>query len=112
MPVFTADPAWCNISYKTVLSDISAQPAINFDDDPMERKFSISYKEDLALCGLTSTDYTVTVIGSSGRDEIKVASASLTLRLKNPCIDSSYVTIEAPTLPLQERTYEIAYPGN
>ena len=93
-----------------MLSDINAQPAIDFDDDPMERKLSISYKEDLALCGLTSTDYTVTVIGSTGRNEVKDASASFTLRLKNPCIDSSYVTIETPIDPLKERTYELAYP--
>jgi hypothetical protein len=47
---------------------------------------------------LSSIDYTVTVNAEIGMTEKQTASQTFTLTLKNPCIDSNFVTLKAAVL--------------
>ena len=66
VPVFISDPAWCAITYSYTISESSGDGAVTFNDDPTVREFTFNYYTDLDICGLTSIDYEITVIGSNG----------------------------------------------
>ena len=55
--------------------------------------------------GATETDYTVEVTGVTGLNTQSTVTATFTLKLKNPCIDSSYVTIQ--TVALVDQVYDL-----
>ena len=71
---------------------------MTFNDDAAVREFTFDYTNDLALCGPASIDYTVTVNGEIGITEPQTGAASFTLTLKNPCIDSAFVTFPKPAI--------------
>ena len=100
VPVYTADPAWCEITYSYTISNLSADKALGFD--PTTRIFSFEQLDDLLLSGPTEKDYTITVKGETGNVVKKSIEATFTLTLKNPCIDPSYVTIQSVPYPTQE----------
>ena len=64
MPVFTADPAWCEINYQYTISDTYADKALTFD--AATRTFTFEALDDLVLSGNIDKDYTVTVTGVTG----------------------------------------------
>ena len=103
VPVYTADPAWCAITYTYTITDVSGDAVLIFNDDPLVREFSFYYDADLLLCGLASTDYTVTVTGTAGNVVETSGSASFLLKLRNPCIDPAYITINQVPLPVGEQ---------
>jgi len=92
IPVFISDPAWCAITYTYTVTDVSGSPAVSFNDDAMVRQFTFDYASDLLLCGATNTDYQISVTGTSGNVVPVSNSAQLILTLKNPCIDSNFVS--------------------
>ena len=67
--------------------------AVTFNPDASERLFTFAYTANLSLCDLISTEYTVTVSGEIGITEKQTAQANFMLTLKNPCIDSTLVTV-------------------
>ena len=74
------------------MNDPSGAAAVTFNNDATVREFTFNNSADLSLCGLTSIDYTVTVNAEIGMTEKQKASQTFTLTLKNPCIDSNFVT--------------------
>ena len=72
---------------------------MTFDSDPAARQFTFDYSADLTLCGLSSQSYVVTVQGEAGNVVKTSSTASFTLTLKNPCIDTNFVTITTAALP-------------
>ena len=96
--MFTSDPVWCEITYSYTITNLAGDAAISFNIDPIVREFNFDYSVDLNLCGLTSIDYLVTVVGKVGITVKQSDFVPFTLTLKNPCIDSNYVTIEADVL--------------
>lgn len=70
MPVYTSDPAWCDITYSYTVTVPSGDAAVTFDADRTVRTFSFEYLTSLDLSGLTFIDYTVKVIGQVG--EVRV----------------------------------------
>ena len=60
---------------------------------------------DISLSGPVSTDYVITVKAESGNVVKKSDSASFILKLKNPCIDPNYVSIQKAVL--QDQRYEL-----
>ena len=105
VPVFTSDPAWCAVTYSYSVTEPAKDTAVTFDNDASSREFTFNYSADLDLCGSSSIDYLMTVTGEIGMTEKQTNSAQFTLTLNNPCIDSSFVTIEADVL-LDQR-YEL-----
>ena len=63
VPVFTSDPVWCEITYSYTITNLAGDAAVSFNNDPIVREFNFYYSVDLNLCGLTSIDYLVTVVG-------------------------------------------------
>ena len=57
IPVFIADPLWCDISYSYAITDISGDASLSFNPDPSTPEFTFAYDSDLNLCGPASTDY-------------------------------------------------------
>ena len=100
-PVYTADPAWCDIIYTYTINDSAGEAAFTFDD--VNQKFTFSYSADLLLSGPTSTDYTITVTGTSGNIVPASGFTTFKLTLKNPCIDPTFVTIQKEALPAGEQ---------
>lgn len=94
---FVSDPAWCSITYSYTVDATDASVAISFDQ--LTRTFMISQADDLSLSGPISRDHTVRVIGESGSSRTVTGSQYFLLRLKNPCIDPAFVTVEAAELP-------------
>ena len=101
--MFTADPAWCAITYTYTITDsnggdvtISSFGPQSFDD--ITRIFTIDYETDLDFSGLTSKTYTIEVTGTAGNVTPTSDSNSFDLTVKNPCLDPSFVTIEGKTL--------------
>ena len=66
---------------------------MTFDSDEYVRKFTFHYSLDIDLCGPTSTDYEIEVVGEVGSSVKMNDLASFTLTLKNPCINENFVTI-------------------
>jgi len=99
VPVYTADPLWCEILYRYEITEISGDQAIqSFDNDPASRTFTFFNDNDLTLSTLTQKAYTVTVFGKSGNITPTESGTTFTLTLKNPCIDPAFVTINAGTV--------------
>ena len=103
VPVYTADPSWCAITYTYTITDVSGDAVLTFNSDPLVREFAFNYSADLLLCGLASTDYTVTVTGTAGNIIETSDSADFILTLRNPCIDPAYITINQVPLPVGEQ---------
>ena len=57
------------------------------------------------LAGTDFSDYTLTVTGTSGNVTPVSVSDTFNLRIKNPCVDSTYVQIAEATLTSQ--TYQL-----
>ena len=66
IPVFTANPAWCEITYTYTIADVSGDAAVSFNSVATDRTFTFSYAVDLLLSGASSTVYTITVTGAAG----------------------------------------------
>ena len=101
--MFTADPAWCAITYTYTITDsnggdvtIASFGPLSFDD--ITRIFTIDYETDLNFSGPTSKTYTIEVTGTAGNVTPTYDSNSFDLTVKNPCLDPSFVTIEGKTL--------------
>ena len=62
------------------------------------RSFTFDHSSGLEPAGLSQIDYTVEVIATVGKLSLKQAQSSFNLRLKNPCVDDSLVSIQAGTL--------------
>ena len=98
--MFTANPVWCAISYSYTISDAMGNGVLYFD--VASHTFTFAQLGDLTAAGSTFTDYVITVTGSTGNITPQTASASFTMTVKNPCIDSDYVSIQAVPLPVGE----------
>jgi hypothetical protein len=96
VPEFTSDPAWCTLTYEYSLSDEALASAISYDSNL--RTFTFESSNDLTLSGDNSIDYTVTITATAGIDTPVSDSSSFSIQMKNPCIDESFVQINAPTL--------------
>ena len=59
------------------------------------------------MSGLSSIDYTVTVSAEIGITEKQTNSASFTLTLKNPCIDTNFVTMSPFDFGIADQRYEL-----
>jgi hypothetical protein len=99
VPIFTYVPVFCDVVYSYTVTDPFGQFAINFDANQFVRKFSFFNDKNLALSGSTKTEYIVEVKGEIGSLKKLQATASFVLTLKNPCIDSRFVTIDKVALP-------------
>ena len=97
---YRVDPAWCEITYSYQISSAAANVVIDFDPATLQFKFKYSAKLDLS--GPTSKGYIVSVKGISGSTVPMSATATFTLTLKNPCIDSAFVVINQVSLPVGE----------
>ena len=96
VPVYTADPLWCEIIYTYGITDISGDAALTFD--PLTQIFSFEQLDNLLLSGDVSTNYTVTVTGTAGNDTPTSDDDKFLLMLKNPCIDPLFVSLVAKPL--------------
>ena len=100
MPEYTADPAWCAITYDYSITNVMGDDALTFD--ALTRTFTFNQVDNLSLSGDVSTPYTVTVTGTSGNVVTTSGSTTFTLTLKNPCIDPAYVVINPKPLTAQD----------
>ena len=64
VPVYTADPSWCSITYSYTVSAAQGDSIVTFDQTAL--RFTFYEPSNLGLSGPSQTDYTVTVIGTSG----------------------------------------------
>jgi hypothetical protein len=105
VPVYTADPVWCAITYNYSITTPDGDAAVTFDLTTTIRTFSFSQETDLSLSGATFKDYTITVTGQAGNVTPVQGQESFNLRIKNPCIDPAYVTITQ--MPLVNQAYDL-----
>ena len=56
----------------------------------------------MILSGADFIDYTVSVTGEAGNVTPTTGSSSFILKVKNPCIDPAYLTIDTSPLPVGE----------
>ena len=73
---------------------------MSFED--ISRKFTFDFTTDLDLSGTVSTDYIVSVTGTSGPVVAQSDTSTFSLTLKNPCIDPTYIIIQQVALPVDE----------
>ena len=73
---------------------------MSFED--ISRKFTFENTANLDLSGAVSTDYIVSVTGTSGPVVVQSDTSTFTLTLKNPCIDPTYIEIQQVVLPVDE----------
>ena len=98
---FITEPTWCAVTYRFEIEHFSGKDAVAFDDDHLAREFTFHYVDGLALSGLGSQDFEVTVTGELGDGTMSAkvqAQSKFTLTLKNPCIDPGFVTIQQAIL--------------
>ena len=100
VPLFTVDPSWCSITYSHTVTAVEGDSAVTFD--ALTPEFTFFYNTDTSISGPDFKDYTVSVIGTSGIVTPIGQTSSFNLRLRNPCIDPTYVTIiSSPNLTYQ-----------
>ena len=104
IPPFVANPLWCDITYSYSVTDVAGDAAITFDT--VTQTFMFDYSADLSLLG---QDYTVTVFGKAGNLEEKEDSSTFTLKIKNPCIDPAYLTIDTASSSNESELNYILY---
>ena len=100
---FTSDPDWCSVNYSHTVLDVngdSALPTLSFDQ--VSRTISFTDNTDLLLSGATFLEYTVTVTGVAGNISEVSGFTSFALKVKNPCINPAFVTIDSKALPTGE----------
>ena len=100
---FTVTPSpTCTIDYTFDMSDSAiGGPVVAFDAST--RTFTFDYVADLNPLVNTFAlfkDYTVTVTGTTGLVTPTSVSSSFNLRLKNPCHDPLFVSIDTILLPV------------
>ena len=94
--MYTANPSWCAIIYTYSIDIAAGDDALLFD--PILRKFTFEQLDNLLISGSTSTDYVITVRGTAGNDTPVFGEQTFNLKVKNPCIDPAFVSIQ--TAPL------------
>ena len=104
-PAFTVSPGYCPIVYTITETLLTAGDSAIVNDITGTKTdvttFQYHYDKDLAPLGQTQT-ITVTAkstskYGVNNPTEVKEDSRSFILSFKNPCIDTSFVMIVAPT---------------
>ena len=94
---FITELDWCNVVYTYEVIEHEGLKLISFDSDSLT--FSFENSDDLTLSGTNFKSYTVTVTGATGYDATLSTSASFTLVVNNPCVDSRFLTIEKKPFP-------------
>ena len=79
IPVFTVDPAWCDIIYSFTVTEPNGQLAITFDANMDQRIFTFDNVDSVALAGEIFKDYTVTVTADAGIVTSKQAQTQFNL---------------------------------
>ena len=95
---FTLDPSICVTSYTYVLKDDTGSTVACNCFDTTSLTLTYFHDSDLIPSGPTFRDYTLEVTGASGTNTLVEATASFNLRVKNPCIDPAYVSIQTMAL--------------
>ena len=101
IPVYASNPTWCAIIYSYTIASAAGDAALTFN--PATRTFTFSQVNDLTLSGSTMKDYVITVTGEAGITIPVQAQRSFTLTIRNPCINSAFVTINQSVLV--DKTY-------
>jgi len=101
IPVYASNPTWCAIIYSYTIASATGDAALTFN--PATRTFTFSQVNDLTLSGSTMKDYVITVTGEAGITIPVQAQRSFTLTIRNPCINSAFVTINQSVLV--DKTY-------
>ena len=105
-PLFSVTPSFCE-SDLVLTPDGILSGLYTFDE--ATQTFSFPQSTDLSLSGDTMTTYTIDLEYTVGNGVTEtVLTKTLSITYKNPCIDTSYVTITAADLPSLE--YIIADP--
>jgi hypothetical protein len=110
---FTTDPAACPITYSIFSIDASLDQVVTFDSDESSRLFQFSYGTDLVpLAGeAESKDFTIVIEASTGVTSVQSIQESFSLKLMNPCVDTSFVELVTPNVHSTQIDYEL-YSGN
>ena len=92
-PTFISSEPTCQIEYTYSTDLATIQTAITFVNDPANPSFTI-VSSDFNLIGT----YQVTVTGITGSASLSTASVTFTLNVLNPCLDSTFFSVNEPTL--------------
>ena len=96
IPEFTADPAWCDVSYTYQVNSRLGHEMVK-SWDGQSRTFSFEYTENFepfnSDTSLESADFLFTVIAMNGANNEKAAQVPFTLRVLNPCSGASKVPL-------------------
>ena len=85
--------------YKWTVNDPSGSKLVSFDLNTMT--FTFGSSDEIDLAGNDAIDYTITVTGinigvTSAASVANTLVRSFVLRVKNPCLDPDFITIEEP----------------
>lgn len=97
-PVFSSEPAWCQVTYTYAISEAAGDACVSFNPDQFMLGFTFYYDSGLELSGPTETAFQITVTGSSGTAVQLTDSTSFLLTIHNPCIDQKFVSIKPAAL--------------
>ena len=100
----------CAIQYSyTVAFPEGLENAVTFD--AQSREFTIENQSSLGLSGTDSNTYTITVTAKTGSSTVVEKTAEFNLKVKNPCLNDSFVTITCTPPELSHFTYVLSDPA-
>ena len=113
VPPFVVDPAeYCTIDYTYTMIHKETGSLLDCTGchlfDLASQIFTFHYDQDLALSGVDFEQYRVEVTGTAGTLTPSTIQASFDVEIKNPCIDTDYVTIE--TVDMVDKAYDLYDP--
>lgn len=100
---WVTNKAWCAITYTFSVDNSGVNPVISFNNDPAQRVFTFNYSADLSPSGSTFVDYVVSVSATSAT---LTETKTFTLKVLNPCSNSSFNAFSAPS-SLAQINYKI-----
>ena len=109
---FTVTPDYCvtTMTLTTDDTDSNLDGKLALDDSAQTITLAQFY-DDLVLSGATEITHTVTVtyevFSDHEADSVITVTDTFPITIKNPCIDTNFVTIVTPTGPLTDETYVI-----
>lgn len=94
-------PAFCEVAYTYSFADINGDPVVSvFDSDTQTFTFDYTADLDPLVDPLAEfKDYTMTVTGTAGLVTPQSVTQTFTLKVRNPCFDPVFVSIDQAALP-------------
>jgi hypothetical protein len=93
IPDFTPDVAGCPVRYTFRLGTYLIEDIVTFKNEIGQKTFEFFEQNSVERSGHGIREYNIWVYGEAGKSSWGRASARFKLKLRNPCTDPNFVTI-------------------